>query len=129
MIEHTTGELAVKEKLDISRVGSIIELDPIRIDEVMQKGTCTFVSPIFYNKGVYRVKNSQKKFLEDFAINIHKIEPATYEGLVEEFGEECIDTSLWDEVPEGSVIFFYSFKVETDLVMQHSKRSTEFIEA
>ena len=129
MIEHTIGESVVKEKLDISRIGSILELDPIRIDEVMQKGSCTFVSPKFYNKGVYRVKNSQRKFLEDFAIHIHKIEAATYEDLVEEFGEECIDTSLWNEVPEGSVIFFYSFKMETDLVKQHSKRGTEFIEA
>jgi alanine-alpha-ketoisovalerate/valine-pyruvate aminotransferase len=119
----------MNEKLDISRIGSTIELDPIRIDEVLEKGTCTFVSPMFYNKGVYRVKNSLKKYLENFAINIHKIEAATYQGLVEEFGEECVDTSLWDEVPEGSVIFFYSFKVEKDLVKQHSKRSTEFIEA
>jgi len=51
----------VEEKLDISRIGNIIELDPYRIDETLQNGNSTFVSPLFYNKGVYRVKNSQKK--------------------------------------------------------------------
>jgi hypothetical protein len=119
----------VEEKLDISRIGNIIELDPYRIDETLQNGNSTFVSPLFYNKGVYRVKNSQKKQLEDFAINVDKIEAATYQGLVEEFGEECLDTHLWDNVPEGSVIFFYSFKLETTLVEQHSKKMTEYMEA
>lgn len=119
----------MEEKLDISRIGNIIELDPYRIDETLQNGNSTFVSTLFYNKGVYRVKNSQKKQLEDFAINVDKIEAATYQGLVEEFGEECLDTHLWDNVPEGSVIFFYSFKLETTLVEQHSKKMTEYMEA
>ena len=119
----------MEEKLDISRVGNTIDLDPFRIDEVLQNGTCTFVSSKFYNKGVYRVKNNQTKRHEDFAINIDKIEAATYEGLVDEFGEGCVDASLWDDVPDGSMVFFYSFKLETDLVKQQSKKSAEFIEA
>ena len=119
----------MEEKLDISRIGSTIELDPYKIDETIQHGNSTLVSPMFYNKGVYRVKNSQKKQLEDFAINVDKIEAATYQGLVEEFGKECVDLHLWDDVPEGSVIFFYSFKLETTLVEQHSKKMTEYMEA
>ena len=119
----------MQEKLDISRVGNNIDLDPFRIDEVLENGTCTFVSSKFYNKGVYRVKNNQTKQLEDLAINIDKIEAATYEGLVEEFGEGCVDASLWDDVPDGSMVFFYSFKLEKDLVEQYSGKKEEYLEA
>jgi hypothetical protein len=119
----------VQEKLDISRVGNNIDLDPFRIEEVLDNGTCTFVSSKFYNKGVYRVKNNQTKRLEDFAINIDKIEAATYEGLVEEFGVGCVDASLWSDVPEGSMVFFYSFKLEKDLVKQHSTKKEDYLEA
>lgn len=119
----------MEEKLDISRIGSIIELDPIRIDEVLSNGSSTFISKNFYNKGVYRIKNSHINELEDLAINIDKIEAATYNNLVGEFGEECVDAHLFDNLPEGSFIFFYSFKLETDLVKQHSKRKTEYLKA
>ncbi|MDF1556622.1 MAG: hypothetical protein P1P80_00355 [ANME-2 cluster archaeon] len=117
------------EKIDITRVGNSIDLDPFRIDEVLQNGTCTFVSSKFYNKGVYRVMNNVDKRMQDFAVNIDKIEAATYKGLVEEFGKGCVDASLWDDVPDGSVVFFYSFKLETELVEPHSKKEAEFIEA
>ncbi|MBE0522972.1 MAG: hypothetical protein IBX40_01330 [Methanosarcinales archaeon] len=117
------------EKIDISRIGCILELDPVRIEEVIEKGSCTLVSPKLFNKGVYKVKNSRNNQVEDVAVNIRKIEAATYKGLVEEFGEECVDANLWENVPEGSVIFFYSFNLETDLVEYELKPRTEYIEA
>ena len=117
------------EKIDISRIGCILELDPVRIEEVIEKGSCTLVSPKLFNKGVYKVKNTRNNQLEDVAVNIRKIEAATYKGLVEEFGEECVDAHLWENVPEGSVIFFYSFNLETDLVEYELKPRTEYIEA
>jgi hypothetical protein len=119
----------MKEKLEISRIGSTIELDNYRIYEVLEKGHCTFISPMFYNKGVHKVKNSQNEHSDDFAINIDKIEAATYQGLVEEFGEDCVDSHLWDDVPDGSIIFFYSVKLEKDLVDQQPQRKTEYYEA
>jgi hypothetical protein len=119
----------VLEKLDISRIGNVIDLDSYRIDEVLSNESSTFISPMFYNKGVYRVMNNHDNQLEDFAINIDKIEAATYNGLVEEFGTECVDPHLWDDVPEGSIIFFYSFKLEKNLVLQHSRKKNELIKA
>jgi hypothetical protein len=119
----------VVEKIDISRIGCILELDPTRIEEVIEKGRCTLVSPKLFNKGVYKVKNSRNNQLEDVAVNITKIEAATYKGLVDEFGAKCVDAHLWEEVPEGSVIFFYSFNLETDLVEYELKPRTEYIEA
>jgi len=119
----------MNEKVEISRIGSTVELDNYRIDEVLDTGQCTFISPMFYNKGVHRVKNTQNEQLEDFAINIDKIEAATYQGLVEDLGEDCVDSHLWNEVPEGSIIFFYLVKLEKDLVDQQPGRKTEYYEA
>lgn len=110
---------------EIDRIGHIIHLDPLRIQETLKSGGCTFLSDKFYNKGIYRVRNKQSGELENFAIRIYRIEAATYQGLVDELGTECIDKSLWQNVPEGAPIFFYAFKLEDKFVKDMPKEETE----
>ncbi len=99
-------------KLEIERLGNILDLDEYKIKETLEHGKSTLISSRFYNKGVYRVRNSDSGRLENLAINIEKIAAVTYEGLVKELGEGCVDRNLWNDVPEGEPIFFYSFKLD-----------------
>jgi hypothetical protein len=99
-------------KLEIERLGNILDLDEYKIKETLEHGKSTLISSRFYNKGVYRVRNSDSGRLENMAINIEKIAAVTYEGLVRELGEGCVDRNLWNDVPEGEPIFFYSFKLD-----------------
>lgn len=103
-------------RLDIERIGHIIDMDDYKINEAKQSGKSTMISSKFYNKGVYRVRNSSNGILESIAINIDKIAAVTYEGLVKELGRDCVDKSLWKDVPEGEAIFFYSLKLEDEFV-------------
>jgi hypothetical protein len=103
-------------KLEIERIGNLLDLDDFKIKEAIEHGKSTFISSKFYNKGVYRIRNSDNGRLENLAINVDKIAAVTYDGLVEELGEDCVDKSLWKDVPEGEPIFFYSLKLDRDLV-------------
>jgi hypothetical protein len=105
-----------KLKLDIERIGNTLGLDGFRIKESKENGASTLISPKFYNKGVYRVQNTDNGRLENMAVNIDKVAAVTYNGLVEELGKDCVDINLWKDVPEGGAIFFYSLKVEKDFV-------------
>ena len=99
-------------KLEIERLGNILDLDEYKMKETLEHGKSTLISSRFYNKGVYRVRNSDSGRLENLAINIEKIAAVTYESLVKELGEGCVDRNLWNDVPEGEPIFFYSFKLD-----------------
>ncbi len=99
-------------KLEIERLGNILDLDEYKIKETLEHGKSTLISSRFYNKGVYRVRNSDSGRLENMAINIEKIAAVTYEGLVKELGKGCVDRNLWNDVPEGEPIFFYSFMLD-----------------
>jgi len=112
-------------QVEIDRIGHVILLDSLRIQETLKSGSCTFISDKFYNKGIYRVRNRQSGALENFAIRIYRIEAATYQGLVDELGTECIDKSLWRNVPEGAPIFFYAFKLEDRFVKDIPKEEAE----
>jgi len=103
-------------RLGMERIGHIIELDEYKINEAKALGKSTMISPKFYNKGVYRVLNSNNGSLDSIAINIEKIAAVTYEGLIKELGKDCVDKSLWKDVPEGEPIFFYSLKLENEFV-------------
>ncbi len=103
-------------KLDIERIGHTLDLDDFKIKEALEHGKSTLISSRFFNKGVYRVRNANSGRLENMAVNIDKIGAVTYEGLVKELGEGCVDKSLWKDVNEGDVIFFYSLKLEQDFV-------------
>ena len=103
-------------KLEIERIGNILDLDEFKIKEAAERGKSTLISSRFFNKGIYRVRNSNNGHLENMAINVDKIAAVTYEGLVKELGEGCVDKSLWKDVPEGEAIFFYSLKLEHDVV-------------
>lgn len=115
-------------KLGLDRLGQVLELDQFRVDEVLESGRCTFVSEKLYNKGVYRVRNRRTGLLEDIAIRITHIEAATYQQLVDEMGDGCVDPRLWDDLGEGEPMFFYAFTLETDLV-DPEKRDQRIIEA
>ncbi|OYT64058.1 hypothetical protein B6V01_004275 [Methanosarcinales archaeon ex4572_44] len=105
------------EEIDLSRVGHVLDLDQYKIAEIYEKGASSFISPIFYNKGLYRVRNSGSGIIiTDFAVCIEKVGAATYEGLVSEMGEDCVDKRLWRDVPAGDVIFFYSLRREDEFV-------------
>jgi len=54
--------------------------------------------------------------LKAIAVNIDKIAAVTYDGLVKELGKDCVDKSLWKDVPQGDPIFFYSLKLESEFV-------------
>lgn len=99
-------------KLEIERLGNILDLDEYKIKEALEHGKSTLISSKFYNKGVYRVRNTDSGRLENIAINIEKIAAVTYESLVRELGEGCVDRNLWNDVLEGEPIFFYSFKLD-----------------
>lgn len=99
-------------KLEIERLGNILDLDEYKIKEALEHGKSTLISSKFYNKGVYRVRNTDSGRLENIAINIEKIAAVTYDSLVRELGEGCVDRNLWNDVPEGEPIFFYSFKLD-----------------
>lgn len=103
-------------KLDIERIGHVLDMDEFKINEARERGKSTLISSKFFNKGVYRVRNSNNGRLESIAVNIDKIAAVTYEGLVKELGEDCVDRNLWKDVPEGEAIFFYSLKLEGDFV-------------
>lgn len=45
-------------------------------------------------------------------MKLDKIAAVTYEGL----GRDCVDKSLWKDVPEGEPIFFYSLTIEDQFV-------------
>lgn len=99
-------------KLEIERLGNIIDLDEYKIKEALDHGKSTLISSKFYNKGVYRVRNIDSGRMENIAINIDKIAAVTYDGLSKELGKGCVDRNLWKDVPEGEPIFFYSFKLD-----------------
>lgn len=103
-------------KLDIERIGHVLEMDEFKINEAKERGKSTLISSKFFNKGVYRVRNANSGRLENMAVNIDKIAAVTYEGLVKELGGDCVDKNLWKDVPEGEAIFFYSLKLENDFV-------------
>ncbi len=103
-------------KLEIERIGNVLDMDDFKIKEAVERGKSTLISPKFFNKGVYRVRNSNNGHLESIAINVDKIAAVTYEGLVKELGEGCVDKSLWKDVPDGEPIFFYSLRLERDFV-------------
>lgn len=114
MIDLDTEKL--KLKLDIERIGNTLGLDEFRIKESKENGGSTMISSKFYNKGLYRVRNTDSGRLENMAVNIDKIAAVTYSGLVKELGGDCVDRNLWKDVPEGGAIFFYSIKLEKDFV-------------
>lgn len=91
-------------------------MDEFKIKEAIEQGRSTLISSRFFNKGIYRVRNAGTGRLEDIAVSIDKIAAVTYEGLVIELGEGCVDKHLWKDVPEGEPIFFYSLKLENDFV-------------
>ncbi len=91
-------------------------MDEFKIKEAIEQGRSTLISSRFFNKGIYRVRNAGTGRLEDMAVSIDKIAAVTYEGLVKELGEGCVDKHLWKDVPEGEPIFFYSLKLENDFV-------------
>jgi hypothetical protein len=103
-------------KLDIGRIGHVLDMDEFKINEAKEHGKSTLISSKFFNKGVYRVRNANNGRLENIAVNVDKIAAVTYEGLVKELGEDCVDKKLWKDVPEGEAIFFYSLKLESDFV-------------
>lgn len=103
-------------KLDIERIGHILDMDEFKINEAKENGKSTLISPKFFNKGIYRVRNATSGSLENIAVNIDKIAAVTYEGLVKELGEDCVDKNLWKDVPQGEAIFFYSLKLESEFV-------------
>lgn len=103
-------------RLNIERIGHVLDMDEYKIDEARKLGKSTMISPKFYNKGVYRVRNASKGNLESIAVNIDKIAAVTYDGLVKELGRDCVDKNLWKDVPEGEAIFFYSLKLENEFV-------------
>ena len=103
-------------KLDIERLGHVLDMDEYKINEAIESGKSTLISSKFFNKGVYRVRNSNNGRLESIAVNIDKIAAVTYDGLVKELGKDCVDKNLWKNVPEGEAIFFYSLKLENDFV-------------
>ncbi|MBC7114464.1 MAG: hypothetical protein H5T47_02390 [Archaeoglobi archaeon] len=113
---------------DVRRIAHFVELDPFRIKEVLKRGRCTFISRYFYNPGIYRVKNSRTKKFENFAISIDKVESASYEDLVERFGEDVVDESLWEGLSKKEHIYFYAFslaEIEREEIMEASSwRST-----
>ncbi len=111
-----SNETIMTFKLEIERLGNILDLDEYKIKESVEHGKSTLISSKFFNKGVYRVRNSDSGRLENMAINVDKIAAVTYEGLVKELGEGCVDKSLWKDVREGEAIFFYSLKLEHDVV-------------
>jgi len=106
----------LKFKLEIERIGNFLDLDELKIKEAMESGKTTLISQRFFNKGIYRVRNAGNGNFENVAVNIDKIGAVTYEGLVRELGEGCVDRNLWRDVPEGDVIFFYSLRLENDFV-------------
>ncbi|MFZ3383254.1 MAG: hypothetical protein WA144_04945 [Candidatus Methanoperedens sp.] len=103
-------------RLEIERVAHTLDLDEYKINEAKKTGKSTMISPKFFNKGIYRVRNSNNGLVEDIAVNIDKIAAVTYDGLIKELGSDCVDKSLWKDVPEGEAIFFYSLKLENDFV-------------
>ena len=103
-------------RLEIERVAHTLDLDEYKINEAKKTGKSTMISPKFFNKGIYRVRNSNNGLVEDIAVNIDKIAAVTYDGLIKELGRDCVDKSLWKDVPEGEAIFFYSLKLENDFV-------------
>jgi hypothetical protein len=103
-------------RLDIERIGHILDMDEFKINEAKERGKSTMISPKFFNKGVYRVRNENNGRLENIAVNIDKIAAVTYDGLVKELGRDCVDKTLWKDVPEGEAIFFYSLRLENDFV-------------
>jgi len=103
-------------RLDIERIGHILDMDEFKINEAKERGKSTMISPKFFNKGVYRVRNVNNGHLESIAVNIDKIAAVTYDGLVKELGKDCVDKSLWKDVPEGEAIFFYSLRLENEFV-------------
>jgi hypothetical protein len=103
-------------KLDIERVAHTLDLDEYKINETKKTGKTTMISPKFYNKGIYRVRDVNNGLIEDIAVNIDKIAAVTYDGLVRELGKDCVDKTLWKDVPEGEAIFFYSLKLEDEFI-------------
>ncbi|HLB70015.1 MAG: hypothetical protein OIN88_12280 [Candidatus Methanoperedens sp.] len=103
-------------KVEIDRIGNVLDLDDFKVKDAVQHGKSTMISSKFYNKGVYRIRNTSSGRLENMAINIDKIAAVTYDGIVKELGEGCVDKSLWKDVAEGEPIFFYSLKLERDFV-------------
>ncbi|HIH69872.1 hypothetical protein [Methermicoccus shengliensis] len=105
----TRIEEAVR-RLTPNRVGSILELDPYRIGELKKNEECTYISHLYFNKGVYRVLNRRTKEVEPFVVEVVKVEAATYDELVSEVGERLVDIELWRPVGRGEPIFFYLLK-------------------
>lgn len=103
-------------RLEIERIGHVLDMDEFKINEAKERGKSTMISPKLFNKGVYRVRNVDSGILESIAVNIEKIAAVTYEGLVKELGKDCVDKTLWKDVPEGEAIFFYSLKLENEFV-------------
>jgi len=111
------GDRCLLDEIDLSRIGHVLDLNQYKIAEIGEKGASSFISHIFYNKGLYRVRNTGSGLIiMDFAVCIEKVGAATYEGLVSEMGEDCVDKRLWKDVPAGDVIFFYSLRREDEFV-------------
>lgn len=111
----------VFEGIALERIGNVLVLDRYKIAELRSQGSCSFISHMFYNKGLYRVRSEGRGVMADFAVSIDKVVAATYEGLVEEMGEDCVDKRLWKDVPEGDVIFFYSLHREDEFVKEEGE--------
>jgi len=45
-------------RLDIERIGHVLDMDEFKINEAREHGKSTMISAKLFNKGVYRVRNA-----------------------------------------------------------------------
>ncbi|MHC1588341.1 MAG: hypothetical protein ACXQT3_02215 [Methermicoccaceae archaeon] len=100
----------VVRTLKPERIGSVLELDPYRIGELKKDGETTYISHLYFNRGLYRVFNRRTGRLEPLVVEVVKVEAATYDELVAEVGETLVDIELWRPVGREEAIFFYLLK-------------------
>ncbi|MHC1602249.1 MAG: hypothetical protein ACXQS4_03350 [Methermicoccaceae archaeon] len=100
----------VVRRLNPERMGDVLELDPYRIGELKKNKESTYISHLYFNKGLYKVLNRRTREIEPFVAEVVKVEAATYDELVAEVGESLVDIELWRTVGRGEPIFFYLLK-------------------
>ena len=96
--------------LNPERMGNVLELDPYRIGELKKSNESTYISHLYFNRGLYKVLNRRTREVEPLVAEVVKVEAATYDELVAEVGESLVDIELWRAVGRGETIFFYLLK-------------------